>query len=90
MINDATKSEILRLVDELHHGEYGPSINEYRRYADLSTGATNAYTLVGGTKRVSWGEILKMAGAPPAKFHAVRSKSELDAPGRYKFYWELT
>lgn len=90
MIDDKTKAEIIRLSQTLHGGKYGPSRQEYKIHADLSTGAINVNTLTSSRRGLLWVDILKEAGVPPAKFvqsHAALHR-ELNAKGRYPFYWE--
>lgn len=90
MINDKTKEEIIRLSKILHNGEYGPSRQEYKEYADLSTGATNVHTLTSSRMGLLWVDILKAAGVPPPKFvqNHTSLQRELNKKGRYPFYWE--
>ncbi len=90
MLNDETKAEIVRLSQMLHDGKYAPSRKEYQLYADLSTGATNINTLTSSRHGRLWVDIVKEAGAPPPKFMQapVRRHNELNAKGRYLFYWE--
>lgn len=90
MINDKTKAEIIRLSKLLYNEQYGPSRQDYKMHADLTTGATNVNTLTSSRRGLLWVDILKEAGVPPAKFtqsHAALHK-ELNAKGRYPFYWE--
>ncbi len=86
MPNAATLAEIRRLAQLLHDGQRGPSQKEYERHRDKTTGSQGLATFL---PTLCWSATVALAGyyckSPKRNRGALRA---LDAPGRYKYYWE--